>query len=216
MKFKIFAVGMLVIGILAGCGTEADTENKTESTSNSTEQKQEKKVSNQKGLGQVGEYGKVTVISEAEPFVLEGNENVNYELSDVKVIKLEDYTEDGEWGLLWATGAEDVEQLPESVYAVIGTEAKTNKTDVSIEFTGVHTMVAGTEQVDIIMDDFALEDEGGSTMLSGVEMDGQFAVIIENPEVDSLKFVLSNAFDSETFSTDFLTEQEIELPLTKK
>ena len=54
-------------------------------------------------------------------------------------------------------------------------------------------------------------------MLSGVEKEEQFAVIVEDPDVESLTFVLSRAFDSETHEEYFLEEeQQIERTLVKK
>lgn len=211
-------VGVLSLGVLTGCGSTEEVEEAKAKTG----QKQvvgevdKEKVENQEGLGQISKFGKVTVLAEADPFVLEGNENIGYELSDVKLVKIEDFTEDGEWGLLWGTGLESAAELPKSVYAVIGTEKKTNKTEMSIEFSGINTLVLGSEQIDAISDDMATEDEGGSTMLGGVETVGQFAVVVKDPKATSLKLLLSSAFDSETLSNDLLKEQEINLTLTSK
>jgi hypothetical protein len=211
-------VGVLSLGILAGCGSTEEVKEAEPKTEQSqvVEEVEKEEVVNQEGLGQISEFGKVTIVGEAEPFVLEGNENIGYELSDVKLVKIEDFTEDGEWGILWGTGLESADELPESVYAVIGTEKKTNKTDMSIEFSGINTLVLGSEQIDVITDDIAIEDDGGSTMLGGVVTEGQFAVIVKDPSATSLKLLLSSAFDSETFSNDLLEEQEINLTLTSK
>ncbi|WP_039042234.1 hypothetical protein [Sporosarcina sp. ZBG7A] len=209
---------ILSLGILTGCGTTEEVK-KAEPKTGQTQvvgNVDKEKAENQTGLGQIGEFGKVSVLAEADPFILEGNENIGYELSDVKLVKIEDYTEDGEWALLWGTGLDSAAELPKSVYAVIGTEKKTNKTDMSIEFSGINALVLGSEQIDAITDDMATEDEGGSTMLGGVESEGQFAVVVKDPKATSLKLLLSSAFDSETFSNDLLEEQEINLTLTSK
>ncbi|MDM5282667.1 hypothetical protein [Peribacillus frigoritolerans] len=215
---KGIAVGILAVGILSGCGTNEEDNNTTKTEKDKTEQEasDKKKENKEAGLGIVGNYGKVTVISEAEPYTLEGNKNVDYTLSDIKMVKIEDFTEDAVT-LAWKLGLEDVSELPDSVYAVIGTEKKKNNTDISIEFTGIKTMAAGSKQIDVIDEDFAEDkDSAGSNMLSGVEREEQFAVLVEDPDIATLKFVLSRAFDSETMTNDFLQEQEFERTLNKK
>ncbi|ARD47107.1 hypothetical protein SporoP37_02405 [Sporosarcina sp. P37] len=210
--------GVLSLGILTGCGSieKAKVAGSKADQAQVDKNVKEEEADKQEGLGQIGEFGKVTVLGEAAPFVLEGNENIGYELSDVKLVKIEDYTEDGEWGILWGTGFDSADQLPDSVYAVIGTEKKTNKTDMSIEFSGIKTLALGSEQIDVLSKDIATEDEDISAMLGGVELETQFAVIVKDPDATSLKLLLSSAFDSETFSNDLLKEQEINLTLTSK
>ncbi|CEG30045.1 hypothetical protein [Peribacillus simplex] len=213
---KGIAVGILAVGILSGCGTNDENNNTTEKEKTEQEASDKKQEHKEVGLGIVGNYGKVTVISEAEPYTLEGNKNVDYTLSDIKMVKIEDFTEDAVT-LAWKLGLEDVSELPDSVYAVIGTEKKKNNTDISIEFTGIKTMAAGSKQIDVIDEDFAEEnDSAGSNMLSGVEREEQFAVLVEDPDITTLKFILSSAFDSETMTNDFLEEQEFERTLNKK
>ncbi len=230
---KGIALSLLAAMLVVGCGGGDDKEKekekeKTEENSKKEEEKKEgsdtaakeeekspeEKKENPEGLGVVGNYGKVTVISEAPPFTLEGNENVTYVLSDLKLVKIEEFSEEGKSQIAWGTGTENMDDLPYSVYAVIGKETKKNNTDMSIEFTGVHTMAADSQQIDVITHDFTTEDNEGSTMLGGVKQESQFAVIVDSPDVKTLKFVLSQAFDSETFENTLLEEQQIERELT--
>ena len=133
MKFKGLAIALLLAGmILAGCTSKVEG-GKVEKEKEYIEEE----------LGNITDYGKATIISEAEPFVLEENESLSYELSGVKIIKLENYTEHAEIPLTLKHGVLDIHEVPESLYMVIGTEKMENKTHNPIVFSGAYKMKEG-------------------------------------------------------------------------
>lgn len=201
MKFKGLAMALLAGIILAGCTSEAE-ETKVESI--------------EEGLSGIIDYGQVTVISEAKPFVLEENDSLSYELSGVKIIKLENYTEHAEFPLTLQHGVLDIHEVPESLYMVIGTEKMKNKTDSSIVFSGAYKMKGVNMNININTEDILFEDEFGAVMDSGADYTSQFAVVIKNPEVKTLSFTLPSAWDEKNNKDDILEEQEFTMEFVKK
>lgn len=206
MRFKGLAIALLAGMILAGCTSEAE-EIKVEKEKEYIEEE----------LGNITDYGKATIISEAEHFVLEENESLSYELSDVKIIKLENYTEHAEFPLTVKHGVLDINEVPESLYMVIGTEKMKNKTDSPIVFSGAYKMKEGNNMnVSINTEDILFGDEFGAVMVSGADYKSQFAVVIDNPEVKTLSFTLPSAWDEKNNEDDLLEEQEFTMEFIKK
>ncbi|MFC5591540.1 hypothetical protein ACFPRA_21885 [Sporosarcina soli] len=206
MKFKGLAMALLAGIFFAGCTSGAE-ETKVE--------KQKEYI--EEGLGGIKDYGQVTVISEAKPFVLEENESLSYELSGVKIIKLEKYTEHAEFPLTLKHGVLDINEVPESLYMVIGTEKMKNKTDSSIVFGGAYKMKEGSNMnVNINTEDILFGDDFGAVMVSGADQKSQFAVVINNPEVTTLSFTLPSAWDEKNNEEDILEEQEFTMGFIKK
>ena len=168
-------------------------------------------------LGNITDYGKATIISEAEPFVLEENESLSYELSGVKIIKLENYTEHAEIPLTLKHGVLDIHEVPESLYMVIGTEKMENKTNSPIVFSGAYKMKEGNNMnISINTEDILFGDEFGAVMVGGTDYKSQFAVVIDNPEVRILSFILPSAWDEKNNEDDILEEQEFTMEFFKK
>ncbi|MCC5801909.1 hypothetical protein [Rossellomorea vietnamensis] len=209
---KLLSIGVLALG-LAACGSSEESSGNTESQveKSDTSAKEESKSDSKENYGIISNYGDVEVIKNFGDFTLEGNESVDYSLKDIKLVRLSNFTDDAEMGLMWALGVESVDEFPEEIYAVTGKELKKNKTEESIEFTGVHTLAAGTEQVDMIEGDIITDDNEGSTMMAGTEQANEFAVPVKSADLDNLSFVLSAAFDSETMSNNFAEEQTFDV-----
>ena len=207
MKFKGLAIALLLAGmILAGCTSKVEG-GKVEKEKEYIEEE----------LGNITDYGKATIISEAEPFVLEENESLSYELSGVKIIKLENYTEHAEIPLTLKHGVLDIHEVPESLYMVIGTEKMENKTDNPIVFSGAYKMKEGNNMnISINTEDILLGDEFGAVMVGGTDYKSQFAVVIDNPEVRILSFILPSAWDEKNNEDDILEEQEFTMEFFKK
>jgi hypothetical protein len=206
MRFKGLAMALLAGMFLVGCTSEAE-ETKVEKGKEYIEE----------GLGGIMDYGQVTVISEAKPFVLEGNESLSYELSSVKIIKLENYTEHAEFPLTLKHGVLDINEVPELLYMVIGTEKMKNKTDSPIVFGGAYKMKDGSNMdININTEDILFGDEFGAVMASGADYKSQFAVVIDNPEVKTLSFTLPSAWDEKNNEDDILEEQEFTMEFIKK
>lgn len=208
---KLFTLGALTL-TLAACGSSEESSGSTDNQKNAdTKVNEEVKAESKENYDIISNYGDVEVVKEFGNFTLEGNESVDYSLTDVKIIKLSNFTDDAEMGLMWALGVDSSDEFPNEIYAVTGKESKKNKTEESIEFTGVHTLAAGTQQVDMIEGDIVTDDNEGSTMMAGTEQANEFAVPVESTDIDKLSFVLSAAFDSETMSNDFSAEQTFEV-----
>jgi hypothetical protein len=212
---KLLSVGALALS-LAACGSSEEssgssTDDQPKMADTEEVKQEETKAESKENYGIISEYGDVEVVKEFGDFTLEGNESVDYSLTDVKLIKLSNFTADAEMGLMWALGVESADEFPEEIYAVTGKEAKKNKTEESIEYTGVHTLAAGSQQVDMIEGDIVTDDNEGSTMMAGTEQANEFAVPVESADLDKLSFVLSAAFDSETMANDFSEEQTFEV-----
>lgn len=206
MKFKGLAMALLAGIMLAGCTNGAEE----------TKVEKEKEYS-EEGLDGIKDYGQVTVISEAKPFVLEENESLSYELSGVKIIKLENYNEQAEFPLTLKHGVLDINEVPKSLYMVIGTEKIRNKTDSSIVFGGAYKMKEGSNMnVSINTEDILFGDDFGAVMVNGADHKSQFAVVIDNPEVKTLSFTLPSAWDEKNNEDDILEEQEFTMEFIKK
>ncbi|WGG45406.1 hypothetical protein [Rossellomorea sp. DA94] len=207
----LFSVGALML-IIAACGSSEEVSGSTDNQKNAdTKVNEAAKAEAKEDYGIISDYGDVEVVKEFGDFILEGNKSVDYSLTDVRIIKLLNFTEDAEMVLMWALVLESADEFPKEIYAVTGKENKKNKTEESIEFTGVHTLVAGTQQVDMIEGDIVTDDNEGSTMMAGTEQANEFAVPVEGTDMDTLSFILSAAFDSETMSNDFAEEQTFEV-----
>ena len=211
-QLKGIMVGLLTVGLLAGCSSNTDAGKAVEgNTEPEKTVSQESKLD--KDIAFIEKYGKVTVLADGSDYTLEGNDNIGYEMSNVKVVKIEDITETGKDNIEYAL---ETDSLPDTIYAVIGSEKRANKTDEVIEFMGIVKMVAGSKQYDAVYEDFVQEDNGeGSQMMDGVEMENNFGFVIEDPNIDSVKFMLASAFDSETFTHDYLKETTFKIDLTK-
>lgn len=206
MRFKGLAIALLAGMILAGCTSEAE-EIKVEKEKEYIEE----------GLQNIADYGKATIISEAARFVLEENESLSYELFDVKIIQLENYTEHAEFPLTLKYGVLDINEVPESLYMVIGTEKMKNKTDSPIVFSGAYKMKEGNNMnISINTEDILFGDEFGAVMVSGADYKSQFAVVIDNPEVKTISFTLPSAWDEKNNKDDILEEQEFTMEFIKK
>lgn len=174
--------------ILAGCTSETE-EIKVGKEKEYTEE----------GLGNITDYGEVTIISEAEYFVLEENESLSYELADVKIIKLENYTEQAEFPLTLKHGVLDINEVPASLYMVIGTEKMKNKTDSPIVFSGAYKMKEGNNRnVSINTEDILFDDGFGAVMVSGADYKSQFAAVVVAIAVTNKKEVTTRDALSET------------------
>ena len=100
---------------------------------------------------------------------------------------------------------------------VIGTEKMENKTDNPIVFSGAYKMKEGNNMnISINTEDILLGDEFGAVMVGGTDYKSQFAVVIDNPEVRILSFILPSAWDEKSNENDILEEQEFTMEFFKK
>jgi len=213
----IFASTLLVV---TGCGGNNQNDT-TNDNKEATEQKKEqnnndKRVSTQDELDEVGEWyededGKMTVLAtgtEDKPFTGNG---VDYTIRNTMIVRIENLSNDLKEAIQFATGEESI---PDQIHVLLTTMDKKNKLEEAVEFTGIHTAVLGSKQIDVILNDFAYDGNEGSTMQAGVEMTDNIAVLLEETDAEQVRFVVSSAYRSSDLE-DTDDEHEVVIDLKR-
>jgi hypothetical protein len=213
-KFLIILTSLLIV--LTGCaGNNADNNDSTKQ-SDKNEKQENNRVSSQEELDEVGEWyqdedGKMTVIAVGTEDPTFTGKGVDYTIRNTMIVRMENLSEDLKEAIQFATGKESI---PDQMNVLLTTMDKKNKLDEPIEFTGIHTAVLGTKQIDVILNDFAYNENEGSTMQGGVEMTDNIAIMLDETDVDQVRFIVSSAFRSSDFE-DVDDEHEVVVNLKK-
>lgn len=213
-KFLIILTSLLIV--LTGCaGNNADNNDSTKQ-SDKNEKQENNRVSSQEELDEVGEWyqdedGKMTVIAVGTEDPTFTGKGVDYTIRNTMIVRMENLSEDLKEAIQFATGKESI---PDQMNVLLTTMDKKNKLDEPIEFTGIHTAVLGTKQIDVILNDFAYNENEGSTMQGGVEMTDNIALMLDETDVDQVRFIVSSAFRSSDFE-DVDDEHEVVVNLKK-
>lgn len=213
-KYLIILTSLLIV--LTGCaGNNADNNDSTKQ-SDKNEKQENNRVSSQEELDEVGEWyqdedGKMTVIAVGTEDPTFTGKGVDYTIRNTMIVRMENLSEDLKEAIQFATGKESI---PDQMNVLLTTMDKKNKLDEPIEFTGIHTAVLGTKQIDVILNDFAYNENEGSTMQGGVEMTDNIAIMLDETDVDQVRFIVSSAFRSSDFE-DVDDEHEVVVNLKK-
>lgn len=213
-KFLIILTSLLIV--LTGCaGNNADNNDSTKQ-SDKNEKQENNRVSSQEELDEVGEWyqdedGKMTVIAVGTEDPTFTGKGVDYTIRNTMIVRMENLSEDLKEAIQFATGKESI---PDQMNVLLTTMDKKNKLDEPIEFTGIHTAVLGTKQIDVILNDFAYNENEGSTIQGGVEMTDNIALMLDETDVDQVRFIVSSAFRSSDFE-DVDDEHEVVVNLKK-
>lgn len=213
-KFLIILTSLLIV--LTGCaGNNADNNDSTKQ-SDKNEKQENNRVSSQEELDEVGEWyqdedGKMTVIAVGTEDPTFTGKGVDYTIRNTMIVRMENLSEDLKEAIQFATGKESI---PDQMNVLLTTMDKKNKLDEPIEFTGIHTAVLGTKQIDVILNDFAYNENEGSTMQGGVEMTDNIAIMLDETDVDQVRFIVSSAFRNSDFE-DVDDEHEVVVNLKK-
>lgn len=220
--YKLIGIGLLVVGVLAGCGEEA--------TSNADEPKEEPKAADQKdkkvsepkkdeagntileepgqkakseaGTAELIKINKVNETVEVSPLKITIQDIKVIELSDVDSVFAEDlaFSIDGEAELL------------EKGFSYVQIQYNVENTqDQNIEWYDLVNVITDKgEQIDGMMKDFYIDDADlESEYIGKVKKEYTDSFVIKDKDINSVKLVFANTMNADTFE-DITGEQTVE------
>ncbi|MCM3322705.1 hypothetical protein [Cytobacillus kochii] len=220
--YKLIGIGLLVVGVLAGCGEEV--------TSNADEPKEAPKAADQKdkkvsepkkdeagntileepGQKAESEAGTAELIK-----INKVNETVNVSplkitIQDIKVIELSDV--DSVFAEDLAFSIDGEAELLEKGFSYVQIQYNVENTqDQNIEWYDLVNVITDKgEQIDGMMKDFFIDDADlDSEFIGKVKKEYTDAFVIKDKDINSVKLVFGNTMNADTFE-DITGEQTVE------
>lgn len=221
---------LLILGACGGANEEASTNSQStegnssnqETSNNQEETKQEESKEEDDGntvLEKVGEIEKsngtkaeLLALFDGEQSVFDGDFSVK--INTVKVIKIIEATPEAiqaiEMNAMVDSGTLEVP------FTYLQTEYTVqNNTGKPIMWNQFEQTVVGKKQIDSLMNDFMVTaEEPSGTILSDTEYNGTQAILIDDTDVDSIRYKASTVYDDESY-TELEASKEIKVELER-
>ncbi|WP_347549931.1 hypothetical protein ABFG93_20990 [Pseudalkalibacillus hwajinpoensis] len=205
---------LLILGACGGANEEASTNNQgtqgtnQESSTNQETKKEEDSKQDDDGntvLEKVGEIeesngttAELLALFDGEQPVFDGDFSVT--INTVKIIKITEASEEAiqsiELNAMMDSGT------LETPFTYLQTEYTVqNNTGKPIMWNEFEQTVVGKKQIDSLMTDFMVTaEEPSGTILSDTEYKGTQAIMIDNTDVDSIRYMAGTVYDDESYT----------------